>query len=138
MPLILWNRIVDDVTQRYASGDLDKPIVYALYTEEHNHSKIIDYREIQEVRVRGDYLSGEYDYYYPGIRDLNFYPPKDTGKWFSGTLVVGDGIELEGGDKKWMIRDKMDFRIKMVMDSSGQLSWKAYYIDFPIVSLELL
>ncbi len=58
-------------------------------------------------------------------------------EWFSGTLVVGTGTELEEGDKHWMIRDKMDFRIKMDLDSTGRLIWKAYYIDFPEVSLEL-
>ena len=137
---VLWEKIIKDVNKKYMQGSLDKPVVYALYTEEHDHHKIIEYREIETVRVKGDYPDGDYEYYYPGIRDLNFYPPKGTGKWFSGTLVVvvGDGIELEDGDKKWMIRDKMDFRIKMVMDSSGQPSWRAYYIDFPIVSLELL
>ena len=47
------------------------------------------------------------------IRVLRFYPPKGTGKWFSGTLVVGDGLELDADDSHWMIRDQMDFRIKM-------------------------
>ena len=119
-------------------GSLDKPIVFALYTKEHNHHEIIGYREITTVKVSGDYPNGEYKYYYPGIKKQDFYLPKDTGKWFSGTLVVGDGIELDEEDKLWMIRDNMDFRIKMGRDPTGEWSYKAYCIDFPIISLDLV
>jgi hypothetical protein len=124
------------VTDRLTKGSLDKPMVFALYTDEHHHYEIVDYREITTVVVKGDYPSGEYDYCYPGIKKQGFYPRRGTGKWFSGTLVVGDGTELEEGDKQWMIRDQMDFRIKMHVDTLGRLSWKAYFINFPIVSVE--
>lgn len=133
----LWDEIMQVINDRLKRGSLDKPIVFALYTKEDNHYEIIDYKEITTVEVVGDYLSGDYTYRYPGIKEQGFYPDKGTGKWFSGTLVVGDGTELDEGDKKWMIRDKMDFRIKMERDSSGQLSWETYYLDFPVVSLEL-
>lgn len=136
MPHILWEEMQQIVKTRLKQGSLKKPIVFALYTKEHDHHEIVDYREVTTVMVRGDYLGGEYDYCYPGIKKQGFYPHKGTGKWFSGTLVVGDGTGLEEGDKQWMIRDKMDFRIKMHVDPVGRLSWKAYFIDFPVVSVE--
>ena len=136
IPRTIWEEMMQNITNRLTKGSLDKPIVFALYTDEHDHYEIVDYREITTVIVKGDYPNGEYDYYYPGIKKQGFYPRRSTGKWFSGTLVVGDGTELEEGDKQWMIRDQMDFRIKMHVDSLGRLSWKAYFIDFPIVSLE--
>jgi len=37
-----------------------------------------------------------------------------------------------------MLRDRMDFRIKMDRNPTGGWSYKAYCIDFPIVSLDLL
>ena len=113
----------------------DKPIVFAMYTEEHDHSRIIEYKEIPTVRVKGDYPNGEYEYSYRGIRNLGFYPAKGTGKWFSGTLVIGDGIELDDDDKRWMIRDQMDFRIKVDKDTKGKLTWKAYSMSFSSVPL---
>jgi len=138
MPHTLWEEIMQVVNNRLMQRSLDKPIVFALYTNEYNHYEIIDYREITTVKVIGDYPNGDYNYYYPGIKKLDFYPRKGTGKWFSGTLVVGDGTDLDEEDKKWMIRERLDFRIKMDRDSLGQLSWKAYYIDFPIASLDLV
>ena len=77
-------------------------------------------------------------YKYLGISELGFYPKKSTGRWFSGTLVFGDDTELDESDKKWMLRDEMYFRIKVVKDSKGKLQWKAYYLDYPEVSLDLL
>jgi hypothetical protein len=136
MPHILWEEMQQIVKTRLKQGSLKKPIVFALYTKEHDHYEIIDYGEITTVIVKGDYPNGKYDYCYPGIKKQGFYPHKGTGKWFSGTLVVGDGTELEEGDKQWMIRDKMDFRIKMDMDSLGRLSWKTYCISFPVVPVE--
>ncbi len=137
IPGSLWKEMMKLINGRLTKGKLDKPIVFALHTKEHDHYKIIEYREIPTVAVTGNYPNGEYDYNYRGIKALDFYPPKGEGKWFSGTLVVGDTTELDEGDKKLMIRDKMDFRIKMDRDPQGQLSWKTYYIDFPTVLLEL-
>ena len=133
----LWDKIMELVNQRLAKGSLDKPIVFALYTTEDNHYEIVDFREITTVKVTGDYPDGEYGYRYPGIKKQGFYPPKGSGKWFSGTLVVGDGTELWEGDKDWMVREQLDFRIKVDRDSLGQLSWNVYHIDFPIGLLEL-
>ncbi len=137
IPSTLWEEIMQAVNNKLIRGRLDKPVVFALYTKEHNHYEVVAYREIITVKVRGDYPNGEYNYIYPGIKEQGFYPPKGTGKWFSGTLIVGDGTDLEELDKQWMIRDQMDFRIKMDRDSLGQLFWKAYYIDFLIASLDL-
>ena len=133
----LWDEIMQVINDRLKRGSLNKPIVFALYTKEDNHYGIIDFKEITTVQVTGDYPKGKYTYHYPGIKQQGFYPRKGEGKWFSGTLVVGDNTELDEGDKKWMIRDKMDFRIKMDRDSKGQLSCKAYYIDFFVGSLDL-
>ena len=134
IPKSLWQKMEERV-EEYARDNTNlfwPPLVFALYSKEDNHYEIISYREIPTVQVSGDI------YKYPGIKKLGFYPRKGTGKWFSGTLVVGSGIDLDEEDKKWMIRDQMDFRIKMDRDPLGQLSWKAYYIDFPLVSLDLL
>jgi len=136
MTHILWEEMQQIVKTRLKQGSLKKPIVFALYAKEHDHHEVITYREIPTVKVIGDYPNGEYRYIYPGIKSMGFYPRKGSGKWFSGTLVVGDGVELDEEDKKWMIREQLDFRIKMHMDSLGRLSWKAYFIDFPIVSVE--
>lgn len=133
----LWNEIIEIVNNRLREGSLDKPIVFALYTTEHDHTEIIDYREITTVRVTGDYPNGDYNYTYPGIKKQGFYPRKGTGKWFSGTLVVGDGTDLDESEKKWMVWERVDFRIKMDRDDTGELCWKAYNADFPIVSLDL-
>lgn len=128
-------RVIND---RLTKGDLEKPIVFALFTKEDDHCEIVSYRKIPTVRViKGDYPNGDYNYIYPGIKDRGFYPPKGAGKWFSGTLVVGDGIDLDEDDRKWMIRDQMDFRIKVDRDAKGRLSCKAYYLDCPSVPLEL-
>jgi len=139
MPNVLWKEMLNLIEDRLKKGELDRPIVFALYTKEHDHHEIVDYREITTVTVTGDYPNGKYNYYYPGIRNLGFYLPTGTGKWFSGTLVFGDGTDLDEQDKRMMVsRDQMDFRIKMHRDSLGELSWKVYYIDFPIVSLDLV
>ena len=137
IPSSLWKEMMKLINSKLAKGKLDKPIVFALYTKEDDHHEVIDYREIPTVAVTGNYPNGEYDYKYPGIKALNFYPDKGEGKWFSGTLVVGDGTELDEGDKSWMLRDKMDFRIKMDRDPLGKWSYKAYCVDFPTVSLDL-
>ena len=108
------------------------PLVFALYSKEDNHYEIIDYK-IAPVQTKGDN-----DYTCPGMRKQGFYPPQNTGKWFSGTLVVGDTTKLDEGDKFWMIRDRMDFRIKMDKDSSGKWSYKAYCLDFPVASVSFL
>lgn len=136
MPHVLWEEMQQIVKTRLKQGSLKKPIVFALYTKEHDHHEVITYREIPTVKVIGDYPNGEYRYIYPGIKSMDFYPRKGSGKWFSGTLVVGDGVELDEEDMKWMTREQLDFRIKMHMDSLGRLSWKAYFVDFPIVSVE--
>ena len=138
LPNTLWEEMRQIVNNRLIQGSLDKPVVFALYTKEHDHHEVIAYREIPTVKVRGKYPDGDYSYTYPGTKKMGFYPPKGAGKWFSGTLVVGGGVELEELDKKWMVREQLDFRIKMDRDAQGQLSCKAYYIDFPVVSLDLL
>lgn len=137
IPRQIFNRIEAIIKQRVNATKLDKPIVFAMYTSEDDHSKIIDYKEIPTVEVTGNYLSGDYDYKYPGIAKLGFYSKKGTGRWFSGTLVFGDGTELDESDKKWMLGDGMYFRIKVAMDNNGKLIWKAYYLHYPEVSLDL-
>jgi len=109
-----------------------------LYTPEDNHSRIISYREIPTVKVKGEYPNGDYEYNYPGIKDLGFYPPKGTGEWFSGMLVAGDGVDLGDLDKKWMVREQVDFRIKLDRDHNGNFYWKAYFLDFPEVQMNFL
>jgi len=136
IPRTIWDEMMQAITDRLTKGSLDKPIVFALYTKEHDHHEVITYREIPTVKVIGDYPNGEYRYIYPGIKSMGFYPRKGSGKWFSGTMVVGDGTELEEEDKKWMIREQLDFRIKLHVDPPERLSWKAYFINFPIVSVE--
>jgi hypothetical protein len=136
MPNILWEEMQQIVKTRLKQGSPKKPIGFALHTKEHDHHEVITYREIPTVKVIGDYPNGEYRYIYHGIKSMDFYPRKGSGKWFSGTLVAGDGVELEEEDRKWMIREQLDFRIKMHADALGRLSWKAYFIDFPIVSVE--
>jgi hypothetical protein len=133
----LWNAIVDMVEKRLSTETLKKPIVFALYTPEDNHHVVIDYREIPTVRVKGNYPNGNYDYSYPGIKKLDFYSPKGKGRWFSGTLVVGDGTDLDASDKEWMVKEQLYFRIKMVRADNGKLQWKTYCIDFPEVLLNL-
>jgi len=138
IPNTLWEEMRQIVDNRLIQGSLDKPIVFALYTKEHDHHEIIEYREIPKVQVVGNYPKGEYYYKYPGIGKLDFYQPKGSGKWFSGTLVVGDGTDLDESDKRFMVsRDQMDFRIKMDRDPTGGWSYKAYCIDFPTASLDL-
>jgi hypothetical protein len=135
---VLWEKMQEIIETTLKQGDLKKPIVFALYTQEHNHCEVIDFKEIPTVKVIGDYSSGEYRYIYPGIKAMGFYPPKGAGKWFSGTLVVGDSVELEEEDKKWMIREQLDFRIKMDRNNVGEWSCKTYFVDFPAVSLDLV
>ncbi len=132
MPKSLWQEMVEKA-EEYARDNpsLRPPLVFALYSKEDNHYEIIDYRKAP-VQKKGDD-----DYTCRGMRDAGFYPDKGEGKWFSGTLVIGDGIELDDGDKFWMLRDKMDFRIKMARDPVRQWSCKAYCIDFPTASLDL-
>ena len=132
IPKTLWQKMKER-REEYArkNPSLWPPLVFALYGKEDNHYEIIDYREAP-VQKKGDD-----DYTCRGMKDQDFYPPKGTGKWFSGTLVVCDGIELDEEDKLWMIRDKMDFRIKMDKDPTGGWSYKAYCIDFPTASLDL-
>ncbi len=136
IPHVLWEEMEQIVKTRLKKGSLKIPIVFALYTDEHEHHKVVSYREIPTVKVIGDYPNGEYRYTYPGIKSMGFYPRKGLGKWFSGTLVVGGGLELDEEDKKWMVREQLDFRIKMDVGPPGQWSWKAYFIDFPVVSVE--
>ncbi|MBL7165242.1 MAG: hypothetical protein ISS55_02000 [Dehalococcoidales bacterium] len=137
IPRRIFNHIETIIKQRANVGKLDKPIVFAMYTTVDDHSEIIDYKEIPTVKVTGDYPCGDYDYKYPGISELDFYPKKSSGRWFSGTLVFGDGTELDESDKKWMLRDEMYFRIKVYKGGNGKLQWKAYYLDYPEVSLLL-
>ena len=133
IPKVLWQKMeerVEEYTRENPS--LWPPIVFALYGKENNHYEIIEYREAPVQR------KGDDDYTCRGMGKQGFYPGKGEGKWFSGTLVVGDTIQLDDGDKSWMVRDRMDFRIKMDKDPTGKWSCKAYYIDFPIVSLDLV
>ena len=136
MPQILWEEMQATVNTRLQHGNLQKPVVFALYTKEQDHCEIIAYREVPTVRVIGNYPKGKYHYIYPGIKSKGFCPRKGLGRWFSGTLVAGDGVEFNEEDKKWMIREQLDFRIKMHVESKGTVSWKAYFVDFPAVSVE--
>ena len=115
IPKVLWQKMEEGV-EEYArkNPSLWPPLVFALYGKEDNHYEIIAYREAP-VQKKGDD-----DYSCRGMQRLGFYPDKGEGKWFSGTLVVGDGTELDDGDKFWMLRDKMDFRIKMKKNPVGQ------------------
>jgi len=137
MPRALWDEMMQIVDHKLKKGTLDKPVVFAIYTDEHDKHEVVGYRDIATVQVKGDYPKGDYKIAYPGIKAQGFYPPKGTGRWFSGTLVVGDSTDLKERDKHWMIRDGMNFRIKMDRDSLGQLSWNAYHVDFPAAALEL-
>jgi hypothetical protein len=139
MPKEIWNQMIEIARDKIEKGTLDKPIVFALYTQEKDHSVVIGYREITTVELirASEYSNGNYNYKYPGIKKLGFYPPSGTGKWFSGTLVIGDGIELDPEDQKWMVKDQMDFRIKLEIDQLGKVSYKTYCVDFPAISLEL-
>jgi len=74
------------------------PLVFALYTREDNHYEVINYR-VAPVQEKGSD-----DYTCPGMRKRGFYPGSGEGKWFSGTLIIGDGTELDDGDKFWMQR----------------------------------
>jgi len=138
IPKHIWDDIIDSVQERFSTGRLEKPIVFALYTTEDIHTQVIDHKEIPTVEVKGDYPDGDYEYTYPGISKRGFYPPKGTGRWFSGTLVVGDGTDLDASDKEWMVKEQLYFRIKMDSGGNGELQWKAYCIDFPSVSLNLI
>ena len=138
IPKSLWNTIIAVVEKQLSIEALKKPIVFALYTPEDSHYEVIDYREIPTVKVKGEYPDGDYEYTYPGISKRGFYPPKGTGRWFSGTLVVGDGTDLDASDKEWMVKEQLYFRIKMVGADNGKLQWKIYCIDFPSVSLNLI
>jgi len=138
IPHTLCEEMQEVVKTRLKQGSLDKPIVFALYTKENDHHEVITYREIPTVKVIGDYPKGEYRYIYPGIKSMGFYPPRGTGKWFSGTLVVGGGVELDEEDKKWMIREQLYFRIKMDRGLAGKWFYNVYCIDFPTASLNLV
>jgi hypothetical protein len=138
MTKALWNELLDLVEKRLLTGSLVKPIVFALYTPENNHYSVIDYKEILTVRVNGNYPNGEYSYSYPGIKKDGFYPPKGKGRWFSGTLVVGDGIDLDKSDEEWIKKEELYFRIKMDNNNDGNLQWRAYCIDFPEVPINLI
>ena len=133
IPKALWQKM-EERRKEYAGENpsLWLPLVFALYSKEDDHYEIIDYREAP-VQKRGDD-----EYSCRGMKGQGFYPRKGTGKWFSGTLVVGSGIDLDEVDKKWMIRDQMDFRIKMDRDPTGEWSYKAFCIDFPTASLDLV
>jgi len=133
IPKTIWQEMETNI-QKYAKKNpsLWPPLVFALYGKEDNHYEIIGYRRAPVQK------KGENDYQCRGMRDAGFYPDKGEGKWFSGTLVIGDGIELDDVDKFWMLRDKMDFRIKMARDPEGKWQYRAYYIDFPVVSLDLV
>lgn len=132
IPKVLWQKMEERVEEYVRKNpSLWPPLVFALYGKEDNHYEIIDYREAP-VQKKGDG-----DYSCCGMKDQGFYPPKGEGKWFSGALVVGDTTELDEGDKQWMIRDQMDFRIKMDRDPTGEWSYKAYCIDFPAAPLDL-
>jgi hypothetical protein len=136
IPKALWGEMMESINSRLKKGSLDKPIVFALYTKEDDHHEVIDYKEITTVEVKGKYPD-DYTYNYPGITEMKFYSHKGAGKWFSGTLVVGDGTDLDEEDKKWMVKEQLDFRVKMDRTSQGDLSYRAYFIDFPVVPLNL-
>jgi len=133
----LWDELMDIVQKRLSVGKLQKPIVFALYTPEDNHYLVIGYREIPTVKITGNYPNGKYDYSYPGIKKEGFYPPKRGGRWFSGTLVVGDGTDLDTSDREWIVKEELYFRIKIVDKGNGDLQRKTYCIDFPEVLLNL-
>ena len=109
------------------------PIVYALYTSEVDHFTVVE--AIQIERVKKDAKGG---YTYPGISKLGYYPKRGNGRWFSGTLVIGDGLDLEQDDKSWMIRDEMFFRIKAHKDSSGFWDLRTYVVEVSPTQLNLI
>ena len=133
----LWDDMIDIIQKRWTLP-LNKPVLFALYTPEGDHLKIISCREITTVKVRGEYPNGEYEYTYLGIKALGFYPPKGMGKWFSGMLVAGDGVDLSDLDKTWMVREQVYFRIKLDKKHDGTLHWKTYFLDFPEVQMNFL
>lgn len=141
VPTTMWEAVLRVMDSRLAQGHLEKPIVIALYTPETDHYQVIDWREIPTVkvtRVIGDYPNGKYEYCYPGARKAGFYPAKGEGKWFSGTLVVGDAIMLSEPDMRWMVRDRMHFRIKRDRNAQGEWDCRAYDEDFAPASLRLI
>ena len=116
IPVKLWDEMIALIENLSHGVSPWPPIVFALYGCEDDHFDIILYKRIESVTATK--VRGEDSYSYPGLRKANFYPPPGTGKWFSGTLVVGDGLDLDksdesGSDKWWMRKDGMDFRIKM-------------------------
>lgn len=136
IPRVIWNDMVNEVKKRRTTQPTDKPIVFALYTREDDHLEVIERREMQ-VKVSGNYASGDFTYKHPGAKRDGFYPPSGTGRWFSGTWVFGDGLELDDDDRRWMIRDQMAFRVKVALDSRGEMQSKAHVLSFVESSIKL-
>ena len=43
-------------------------------------------------------------------------------------LVVGDGLALDEDDRRWMLRDGMDFRLKMHRDAPSSPWQQRVYV----------
>jgi hypothetical protein len=64
---------------------------------------------------------------------------KGSGKWFSGSAVFGDGVDLGDEDRRWIVREQLYFRIKMDTDPvTGQLISNSFLLDFPKVNLNII
>lgn len=101
----------------------DKFLVFALFSKRRTHWDII---EIQKNPITILEVEDGYTYFYPGMKELGFYPPRNSPKRFCGTFVVGEGLELGLVDAYWMGREQIDLRIKMEGDESGKLTYKAW------------
>jgi hypothetical protein len=135
IPLVLWDRMMQIRDNKLKQGDLKKPIVFALYSGEKNHFEVNEFKEIEAVTLSGRYPDGQYTYEYPGVKSKALAPPDGSGKCLSGTLVIGDGLDIGDRDEKRMIRGNQFFRIKMDRDPGGEWESSACYIQFAEASL---
>ena len=130
IPLILWDQMMQIRDNKLTNGKLHKPLVFALYSKEQHQFEVIDFKEIPNITVTGTYPKGDYNYQYPGIKGLAFYPKPGSGKRFCGTLVIGDGLDIGEVDEKWIAKDNLNFMIKMDREVGGEWQSNACYIEF--------
>ena len=119
-----WNTLQNEAS---ALKEGDNLIVYAGFSQRRTRWNIIEIRKLP-VQVERKTKDG-FVYTYPGIKNLGFYPPRNSTKRFCGTFVIGDGLELSLEDAYWMGRDRMDFRLKIDKDAMGELTFKALGVD---------
>ncbi len=130
---VVWDQVLTHLSKLPPGALSWPPVVFAMYGDEADHLHIISCREITTVKAKGDR-----GYRYPGIKDCGFYPERGTGIWFTGTLVAGDGLELNHDDRHWMIRDEMDFRVKLDRSGEREWDWRAYVVEVNETTLHLL